>query len=123
MIKEPAGQTIKPRCAEYGGSGCGCEGDGVAELLEVADVGLFLAVGVRSGVVEPGPEVVEAGVGVSEQVPHDGQDGASDRDDRFLLPAASRDPPVAFTEEGVGAAGGDRGFAQHAGEVGVAVPG
>ncbi|WP_239395167.1 hypothetical protein [Frankia sp. CiP3] len=63
------------------------------------------------------------GVGVGEEVPDDGQDGASDRDDRFLLPAASGDASVAFAEEGVGAAGGDGAFAQDAGEVGVAVSG
>ena len=83
----------------------------------------LLALRVDAGVVVVGAEVVEAGVGVGEQVPDDDQDGAADRDDGLLLAAASGDAPVAFAEEGVGAAGGDGGLAEDPGQVAVAVAG
>ena len=89
----------------------------------MADVVALLAVGVDAGVVEVGAEVVEAGVGVGEQVPDDDQDGAADRDDGLLLAAAAGDASVAFAEEGVGPAGGDGGLAEDRGQVAVAVAG
>ncbi len=64
-----------------------------------------------------------AGSGSGEQVPHDGQDGASDRDDGLLLPAPSSDTSVALTQEGVGLAGHHGCLTQDPGQVGVAVAG
>ena len=61
-----------------------------------------LVVGVNVAVVVVGSEVVEAGVGVGEQVPDDHQDGAADRDDRLLLPSSTDEASVAGAEEGVG---------------------
>jgi hypothetical protein len=58
---------------------------------------------------------VVAGVGIGQQVPDDDQDRAADRDDRFLLAAASGDASVALTEEGVGAARRRRGLAKDPG--------
>jgi hypothetical protein len=104
-----------------GWSGGGVQRDGVAEGFELADVVALRAFRVDAGVVEVGAEIVEAGIGVGQQMPDDGQDGAADGDDRCLLPAAG-DAPVAFPEEGVGPAG-DGGLAERLGEVGVAVPG
>ena len=52
------------------GSGCGFEGDAVAECFELADVVAFLCVGVD---VVVGAEVMEPGVGVGEEVPDDHQ--------------------------------------------------
>src|SRR5215216_4005769 len=104
-------------------SGGGLEGDLVAERFELADVVALLAFGVDAGVVEPGAQVVEAGVGVREQVPDDHQDGAAHRDDGPLGAAPSRDAPVALSQEGVGLAGGHGGLPEHAGQVAVAVPG
>lgn len=46
--------------------GCGCEGDGVAECFELADVVASLAVGCGAGVVEAGAQVVEGAGGVGE---------------------------------------------------------
>src|SRR5687768_5487525 len=56
-------------------------------------------------------------------MPDDDQDGAADRDDSFLRAASAGDPPVAFTEEGVGSGRADGGLAQDAGQVAVAMPG
>ena len=92
-------------------SGRGFEGDLVAEGLELPDVVALLAVGADAGVVELGAEVVEAGVGVGQQVPDDDQDRAADRDDGLLLSPAAGDAPVAFAEKGVGLGGGDGGLA------------
>ena len=89
----------------------------------MADVVAFLALRADAGVVELGAEVVEAGLGVGEQVPDDDQDRAADRDDGLLLAPPPGDPPVALAEEGVGLPGGDGGLAQDPGQVGVAVPG
>lgn len=85
---------------EAAGSGSGFERDLVAEGLELADVVAHLAVEVDVGVVVVGPEVMELGSVVAEQVPGDDQDGAADRDDGSLLAAAPGDPPVALAEEG-----------------------
>jgi hypothetical protein len=104
------------------GSG-GLEGDLVAERLELADVVALGAIGVVGGVVEAGAEVVEAGVGVSQQLPDDDQDGAADRDDGPLGATAAGDAPVALPEEGVGLAGSDGGLAEDPGQLRVAVPG
>ena len=56
-------------------------------------------------------------------MPDDDQDGPADGDDGLLGAAAAGDPPVAFAEEGVGAAGADGGLAEDAGQVAVAVAG
>jgi len=50
---------------------------------------------------------VEVGLWVGQQVPGDDQDGPADRDDGALLAASRGDLSVAFTEEGIGLAGGD----------------
>jgi hypothetical protein len=56
-------------------------------------------------------------------VPDDDQAGPADRHDGSLLAALAGDPQVAFTEEGMGFAGGVGGRTEHTSEVGVAVPG
>ena len=43
-----------------------------------------LGVGVDMAVVVVAAEVVESGVGIGEEVPDNHQQGAADRDDRFL---------------------------------------
>src|SRR5258705_3094471 len=105
------------------GSGCGLEGDGVAEGFELADVASFAAFGVDAGGVEVGAEIVETCGVLGEQVPDDDQQGSADRDDGFLAATSAGDAPVPFPEEGVGLAGGGRGVAQDPGQVGVAVAG
>src|SRR3954452_24218647 len=115
-----------PRCAPGGvgdRSGGGFEGDLVAEGFEVADVFPLAAFGAEPVSVEVRAEVVEVGVRVGEQVPDDGQDRAADRDEGFLGSAAAGQASVAFAEEGLGAAGADRGLAEDAGQVAVAMPG
>src|SRR5262249_9446436 len=104
-------------CERRWWSGGGVEGDPVAEGLELADVVELFAFGVDAGVVEVRAEVVEAGVGVAQQVPDDDEDGAADGDDGFLLAAAAGDAPVAFAEEGVGLAGGHGDLAENPGQV------
>src|SRR5262249_61126260 len=93
------------------------------EGLEVADVVAFGAVGAGVRVVVAWAEVVEAGVVIGQEVPDDDEDRASDGDDGFLVAAAAGDAVVALAQEGVGAAGGDGGFAEDPGQVGVAVAG
>jgi len=105
------------------GSGGGLEGDGVAEGFELADVVVLAAFGVDAGGVEPGAEVVEAGVWVAQQVPGDHEDGAAGGDDRAFGAAAAGDAPVPFAEEGVSFGGAGGGVAQDGGQVGVAVAG
>ena len=71
------------------GGRSGDEGDRLAgELLELADQVAFLAVPVAVGLVEVGTQVAVAGLGVSQQVPHDGQDRVADRDEGALLATA-----------------------------------
>lgn len=94
-----------------------------AEGFEFADVGVLLAVGVGAGGIEVGAEIDEVHVGVGQQVPDDDQAGAADRDDGAFLALARGDAAVALAEEGVGAADDDRGFAEGAGQIAVAVPG
>ena len=83
-------------------SGDGLEGDLVAEGLELADVAADGALGAAALVVVVGSEIDELGVGIGQEVPDDGQDGPSDRDDGFLLAPAAGDASVAFAEESVG---------------------
>src|SRR3954447_3382892 len=114
------------RCAAGGvwdRSGGGFEGDLVAEGFEVADVFPLAAFGAEPVGVEVRAEVVEVGVGVGEQVPDDGQDRATDRDQGLLGPAAAGQPSIALAEEVLGAPGADRGLAERAGQVAVAVSG
>jgi hypothetical protein len=47
----------------------------------------------------------------------------ADRDDGLLFATAAGDAPVALPQEGVGPPGGHGGLPQHAGQVGVAMPG
>src|SRR3954451_2980500 len=103
-------------------SGGRFEGDLVAEGFEVADVFALAAFGAEPVGIEVRAEVVEVGVGVGEQVPDDGQDRAADRDQGLLGPAAAGQPSIALTEEALGSAGADRGLAEDAGQVAVAVP-
>jgi hypothetical protein len=66
----------------------------------------------RSGVgagVAVRAEVDELRLLVGEQHRDDHEDRAADRHDRRLLATAVGDAPMALTEEGVGAAGADRG--------------
>src|SRR3954454_15150136 len=91
-------------------SGCGFEGDLVAEGLELLKVAALLAVGAGPVVVELGSEVVEPSLGIRQQVPHDDQDRAADHDDGLLSPTASGDASIAFAEEGVGLGGGHGGL-------------
>src|SRR6266545_8296703 len=105
------------------GSGCGGEGDGEPQGLQLPDVvagflGFVDAVGVVAGA-----QVVVAGGGVGEQVPDDDQDGAGDGDQGFELAAAFDQTPVALAEEGVGLGGCGGGLAEDAFEVGVALAG
>src|SRR5215203_6581637 len=106
---EQAGGSTRRSAAEPGagrvcgaGLGGGLEGDLVAERFELADVVALGALGVDVGVVEAGPQVVEAGGRVGQQVPDDDQDGAADRHDGSLGAAAAGDAPVALAQEGVG---------------------
>jgi hypothetical protein len=89
----------------------------------LVDVCALLAFGVDLLVVEVGPEVVVARLRVGQQMPDDYEDGAADGDDRLLAAAAAGDAPIAFAEEGVGPAGGDRSLTDDLGQVAVAVPG
>ena len=98
----------------------GFERDGVAEGYEVLDVVAFGALGAEPGVVEVGAKVLELRVGVKQQLPDDDQDGSADRDQRPFLATTPGDPALALTKEGVGAGGGDGGFAEYAGQVAVA---
>jgi len=104
-------------------SGSGFESDSVAEGLELSDVVALLGLGVDVSREVVGAEVVEAGLGIRQQVPDDDQHRAPDRDDRLLLPAASCDPAVPLAEEGVGAARDGRGLTEDPCEVPVAVAG
>ena len=74
----------------------------VAECFELADVVASIGVGVDVAVVVVGAELVEAGVGVGEQVPDDHQHGAADRDDDLLCASSAGEASVTGTEEGVG---------------------
>ena len=80
-----------------GGSGGRFEGDAETEGFEFADVVTLLTVGVDAGVVVAGAEVVELGGVVLQEVPDDDEDGATYRDDGFLLAAAAGDTPVALS--------------------------
>jgi hypothetical protein len=70
------------------------------------------ALGIDAGGVVAGPEVVEAGVGVGEQVPGDDREGAAEGDDGALGAAAAGDAPVPLAGEGVGLGGSGGGVAQ-----------
>src|SRR5205085_1869390 len=118
-----AGLGWRCRALRGWGSGCGFEGDAIAEGFELANVGSFLAFGVDAFVVEVWSEVDEVGVGLREQMPDDDQHGSTDGHDGCVLTAASGDAPVAFAEEGIGPAGDDGGLTEDFGQVPVAVPG
>src|SRR3954454_17336867 len=105
------------------GSGGGVEGHRVAESLQFPNVVTDSALGVGAGGVVLRSEVEEVSVLVGEQGPDDHENGPADGDDGPLLAAASGDPPIPLPEEGVRAAGTDRGLAEDSGQVAVAVPG
>ena len=113
------------RLDRLGGRGgrSGGEGDCLAcELLELADQVVFLAVPVAVGLVEVGTQIAVAGLGVGQQVPHDGQDRVANRDKGALLATAFGDAAVALAEEGVAAPGGDGDLAEGGGKPRVALP-
>src|SRR5258706_2171298 len=104
--------------------GSGCEGDLLpGEAFELADQVVLLALRVDAGLVEVWAEVVVAGCGVGQQMPDDGQYRVADRDDGALFASVFGKAPVAFGEEGVGAAGGGDDLADGAGQPGVALAG
>lgn len=78
----------------------------------------FLAFRADAGVVEVGAQIDETPLGVGQQVPDDGEDGAADSDDGSLLAASPGDAAVAFAEEGIGPAGVAGRLAQDLGQVG-----
>ena len=87
------------------------------------DVGALAVFGVDPAVEEVPAEVGVAGPGVWQEVPDDDQDGAADGENGFVRAAAAGDRPVVLAREAAGVGGSDGGFAQDAGQVGVAVPG
>src|SRR5512132_629469 len=99
-IRKASASRRRPNTTALGLGG-GLEGDLVAERFELADMVALGALRVDAGVVA-GAQVVEAGVGVREQVPDDHQDGAAHRHDGPLGAAAAGDAPVALSKEGVG---------------------
>lgn len=92
-------------------------------MFQFADVLAGLAGAVDVLVVPVGSEVVEAGVGIVDQMPGDLQDVVGDGDDRFLLRGVFGDAPVAGADEGFGAGGTDGGFAERGFESAVAFAG
>src|SRR6266545_3780817 len=95
---------VLARCGGYGEvvSGGVVEGDFLAGYpFEFGDELAFAAQ--RGEAVMPvGAEVGEAGGGVGEQVPDDGEDGVADGDQGAFLAAAPDDPLVAGGQEGPG---------------------
>lgn len=75
-------------------SGCGGEGDGVAECFELSDVVVFTGFGVGVAVEVLGTEVVEPGVRVLQEVPDDDEDGTADSDDGAFLAPSFGQPPM-----------------------------
>ena len=99
------------------------QGDGLAEGFQLPDEVTDLAALVDPGHVVVRSEVVEAGGGIGQQVPDDGEDGAGDRDEGLELASAFDDAPVAFAEEGAGLGCRGGGLAEQALEVRVAFAG
>src|SRR5260370_21560802 len=87
--------------------------DAGVEPFDLADSGAGLAYGVL-GVVVAGAEVGEAGGAVADEDAGDLADGPGDRDDAFLLAAASGYAPVLLAEAGVGPGRGHDALAQRA---------
>src|SRR5258708_26687772 len=83
------------------------------EPFDLADSGAGLAYGVL-GVVVAGAEVGEAGGAVADEDAGDLADGPGDRDDAFLLAAASGYAPVLLAEAGVGPGRGPDALAERA---------
>nr|WP_260502437.1 hypothetical protein [Rhodococcus aetherivorans] len=92
----------------------------VAERGELGDGVADRAFAVAPDGVVVGPEFVEAGAGVGEQVPDDDEDRAGNGDEGLELAAPLDDTPVAFAEESVGLGGGVGCLAECAFQVGVA---
>jgi len=104
--------------------GSGLEDDLLAgEALELVDKVALVALLVDARFVEVGTEVVVAGLRVGEQVPDDGQDRAADGDDGAALTAMFDQAPIAFGEEGIGAAGSGDDLAERAAQPRVALTG
>src|SRR5258708_10025800 len=92
------------------------------EPFDLADSGAGLAYGVL-GVVVAGAEVGEAGGAVADEDAGDLADGPGDRDDAFLLAAASGYAPVLLAEAGVRPGRGHDALAERAAPVRVAPSG
>jgi len=104
--------------------GSGLEDDLLAgEALELVDKVALVALLVDARFVEVWTEVVVAGLRVGEQVPDDGQDRAADGDDGAALTAMFDQAPIAFGEEGIGAAGSGDDLAERAAQPRVALTG
>ena len=104
--------------------GSGLEDDLLAgEALELVDKVALVALLVDARFVEVGTEVVVAGLRVGEQVPDDGQDRAADGDDGAALTAMFDQAPIAFGEEGIGAAGSGDDLAERAAQPRAALTG
>src|SRR5262249_19108301 len=84
----------------------------VAEAFQGAEVVAGLAAGVRAAFVVVGAEVGVGGGGVGEQGVVDGQRGVAGGGEGFLLGHPPDQPAVSGAGEGLGAAGGDGGFAE-----------
>jgi hypothetical protein len=80
-------------------SGCGGEGDAVAECFELADVVDLAPFGTDPVVEELGAKIAVAAGGVGEQVPDDDEDGAGDGDEGLELSHASGEAAVSGAEE------------------------
>jgi hypothetical protein len=93
------------------------------EALELVDEVALVALLVDARFVEVWTEVVVAGLRVGEQVPDDGQDRVADGDDGAALAAMFDQAPIAFGEEGIGAAGSGDDLAERAAQPRVALTG
>src|SRR5260221_10735254 len=92
------------------------------EPFDLAGCGAGCGYGVL-GVVVVGEEVGEAGGAVADEDAGDLGDGPGDRDDAFLLAAASGYAPVLLAEAGVGPGRGHDALAERAAQVRVALAG
>jgi hypothetical protein len=92
-------------------SGCGFEGDFVAEGFELSDVVAAFGRGVDVAVVEVGTEVVEAGVGWASRCQMITSSDRPTATMAFFLPRRGDEAPVAGAEEGIGPSGADHGLA------------
>lgn len=109
-----------PRCAPRGLGG-GIEDDRVSEGFELSDVTALLGRWIDVSVVVIGAQILVSDVWIMQQVPDDDEDGATNGDHCSGLAAVSGDTAVPGREESVCLAGADRGLAQDARQVRVAI--